>query len=86
MYTFQAASQGDSTKMRIQDSSSTDTLTIELTSKPIAATDAITDDLILDYDSEGKVIAIKTQPIQRTIEYLLSPTKPGENLEAVKFK
>ena len=44
--------------MKIQYFPETDTLAIELTTKPIAATDSITDDLILDYDSEGKVVAI----------------------------
>lgn len=45
--------------MKIQYFSSTDTLTIELTRKPIAVTDAITDDRILDYDNEGKVISLE---------------------------
>jgi YD repeat-containing protein len=44
--------------MKIQYFAETDTLAIELTTKPVAATDAITEDLILDYDDEGKVVAI----------------------------
>ncbi|MEA5452694.1 DUF2283 domain-containing protein [Leptolyngbya sp. CCNP1308] len=44
--------------MKIQYFSDTDTLAIELTTKPIAATDAITDDLTIDYDNDGKVVAI----------------------------
>ena len=44
--------------MKIQYFSETDTLAIKLTTKPVAAADAITDDLILDYDSDGKVVAI----------------------------
>jgi uncharacterized protein YuzE len=44
--------------MRIQYFSDTDTLTIELTRKPIATTYAITDDRILDYEEEGKIVAI----------------------------
>jgi len=44
--------------MKIQYFSETDTLAIELTSKPVASTDAITDDLILDYDDQGKIVAI----------------------------
>jgi uncharacterized protein YuzE len=35
--------------MKIQYFSETDTLAIELTSKSVASTDAITDDLILDW-------------------------------------
>ena len=46
----------------------TDTLAIELTSKPIAATDAITDDLILDYDSEGKVVAITIDHYSKNVD------------------
>ena len=44
--------------MKIQYFPETDTLAIELTTKPVVATDAITNDLILDYDSDGKVVAI----------------------------
>ena len=44
--------------MKIQYFSETDTLAIELTSKSVASTDAITDDLILDYDDQGKIVAI----------------------------
>lgn len=44
--------------MKIQYYPETDTLAIELTTKAIASTDAVTDDLILDYDSDGKVVAI----------------------------
>ncbi|MEB3251540.1 MAG: DUF2283 domain-containing protein [Cyanobacteriota bacterium] len=44
--------------MKIQYFSETDTLAIELTSKSVASTDAITDDLILDYGEQGKIVAI----------------------------
>jgi uncharacterized protein YuzE len=44
--------------VKIQYFPETDTLAIELTSKTVVATDAITDDLILDYDHQGKVVAI----------------------------
>lgn len=44
--------------MRIQYFSDTDTLAIELTNKSVAATDAITDNLILDYDSNRKIVSI----------------------------
>jgi uncharacterized protein YuzE len=41
--------------MKIQYFEDTDTLVIELISKPVATADAVSDDLILDYESEGKV-------------------------------
>jgi len=44
--------------MKIRYFPDTDTLAIELTRKPIIATEAITDDLILDYDDAGKIVAI----------------------------
>jgi uncharacterized protein YuzE len=43
--------------MKIQHFPKTDTLAIELTSKPIISIDAITDDLILDDDDQGKFVA-----------------------------
>ncbi|MBD2076557.1 DUF2283 domain-containing protein [Phormidium sp. FACHB-592] len=54
--------------MKIQYFSETDTLAIELTIKPIAATDTITDDLILDYDSDGKVVVITLDNYSRNVE------------------
>lgn len=54
--------------MKIQYFPETDTLAIELTTKPIAATDAITADLILDYDSDGKVVAITLDNYSRNVE------------------
>ncbi len=54
--------------MKIQYFSETDTLAIELTTKPVVATDAITDDLILDYDSDGKVVAITLDNYSRNVE------------------
>jgi uncharacterized protein YuzE len=54
--------------MKIQYFPETDTLAIELTTKPIVATDAITDDLILDYDSDGKVVAITLDNYSRNVE------------------
>lgn len=56
--------------MKIQYFSDTDTLTIELTQKPIVSTDAITDDLILDYDSQGKVVAITIDNYSRNVDNL----------------
>ncbi|PSR16102.1 hypothetical protein C8255_19580 [filamentous cyanobacterium CCP3] len=44
--------------MKIQYFPETDTLAIELTTKSVVTTDAITDDLVLDYDNDGKVVAI----------------------------
>lgn len=54
--------------MKIQHFSETDTLVIELTTKPVTATDAITDDLILDYDNEGKVVAITLDNYSQNVE------------------
>lgn len=56
--------------MKIQYFPETDTLAIELTTKPIAATDSITDDLILDYDSEGKVVAITLDNYSKNVDTL----------------
>jgi uncharacterized protein YuzE len=54
--------------MKIQYFPETDTLAIELTTNPVAATDTITDDLILDYDSDGKVVAITLDNYSRNVE------------------
>ncbi|MBD2109487.1 DUF2283 domain-containing protein [Nodosilinea sp. FACHB-13] len=54
--------------MKIQYFPETDTLAIELTTKPITNTDAITDDLILDYDSDGKVVAITLDNYSKNVE------------------
>jgi YD repeat-containing protein len=48
----------------------TDTLAIELTRKLVASTDAITDDLILDYDDQGKVVAITIDNYSRNVDAL----------------
>jgi len=54
--------------MKIQYFSETDTLAIELTTKPVATTDAITDDLILDYDNDGKVVPITLDNYSQNVE------------------
>ena len=54
--------------MKIQHFSETDTLVIELTTKPVTATDAITDDLILDYDNDGKLVAITLDNYSQNLE------------------
>ncbi|MGB3516778.1 MAG: DUF2283 domain-containing protein [Elainellaceae cyanobacterium] len=54
--------------MKIQYFSETDTLAIELTHKPVASTDAITDDLILDYDDQGKVVAITIDNYSKNVD------------------
>jgi len=56
--------------MKIQYFSETDTLAIELTRQPIVSTDAITDDLILDYDSQGKVVAITIDHYSKNVDTL----------------
>jgi len=54
--------------MKIQYFSETDTLAIELTSKPVASTDTITDDLILDYDVQGKIVAITIDNYSKNVD------------------
>ena len=54
--------------MKIQYFAETDTLAIELTTKPVATTDAITDDLILDYDNDGKLVAITLDNYSQNVE------------------
>jgi uncharacterized protein YuzE len=56
--------------MKIQYFSETDTLAIEVTTKPIAATDSITYDLILDYDNDGKVVAITLDNYSKNVDTL----------------
>lgn len=56
--------------MKIQYFSKTDTLAIELTRQPIVSTDAVTDDLILDYDSQGKVVAITIDNYSKNVDTL----------------
>ena len=54
--------------MKIQYFAETDTLAIELTTQPVATTDAITDDLILDYDNDGKLVAITLDNYSQNVE------------------
>ncbi|NJO75561.1 MAG: DUF2283 domain-containing protein [Leptolyngbyaceae cyanobacterium RM1_406_9] len=54
--------------MKIQYFPETDTLAIELTSKVVASTDAITEDLILDYDDQGKVVAITIDNCSKNVD------------------
>lgn len=56
--------------MKIEYFLETDTLVIELTNKPVVATDAITDDLILDYDEEENVVAITLDNYSCNVEVL----------------
>jgi len=56
--------------MKIQYFPETDTLAIELTQKPVASTDTITDDLILDYDDQGKVVTITIDNYSRNVDAL----------------
>ncbi len=54
--------------MKIQYFSDTDTLAIALTNKTVVFTDAITDDLILDYDDEGKIVAITIDNYSKNVD------------------
>lgn len=64
--------------MKIQYFLETDTLAIELTSKPVVSTDPITDDLILDYDDAGKVVAITIDNCSKNVDAV--------NLQTLKLK
>jgi uncharacterized protein YuzE len=54
--------------MKLQYFPETDTLAIELTRNPVVSTDAITDDLILDYDDQGKVVAIMIDNCSKNVD------------------
>ena len=54
--------------MKIQYFSHIDTLAIELTCKAVVWTDVITDDLILDYENEGKVVAITLDNYSKNVD------------------
>ncbi|UXE60288.1 MAG: DUF2283 domain-containing protein [Woronichinia naegeliana WA131] len=54
--------------MKIQYFSETDTLAIELTRNPVVLTDAVSDDLILDYDEQGKVVAITLDNYSQNVD------------------
>ncbi|MGP1382987.1 MAG: DUF2283 domain-containing protein [Thainema sp.] len=54
--------------MKIQYFSETDTLAIELTTQTVAVTDTITDDLIVDYDSSGKIVALTLDNYSKNVE------------------
>ncbi|MEB3337721.1 MAG: DUF2283 domain-containing protein [Leptolyngbyaceae bacterium] len=56
--------------MKIQYFAETDTLAIELTSQSVASTDAITDDLILDYDVLGKIVAITIDNYSKNVDVI----------------
>ena len=65
---YKRQQRGEETPMKIQYFPETDTLAIELTTKPVATTDVITDGLILDYDSDGKVVAITLDNYSHNVE------------------
>jgi YD repeat-containing protein len=54
--------------MKLQYFPKTDTLAIELTRNPVVSTDAITEDLILDYDDQGKVVAITIDNCSKNVD------------------
>jgi len=54
--------------MKIQYFPETDTLAIELTRNPVVATDVISDDLILDYDEQGKIVAITLDNYSQNVD------------------
>ncbi|KKI99496.1 DUF2283 domain-containing protein [Prochlorothrix hollandica] len=54
--------------MRIQYFPETDTLAIELSGRAVVETEAITEDLILDYDDQGKVVAITLDNYSKNVD------------------
>ena len=56
--------------MKIQYFAETDTLAIELTSNTATFTEAITDDLILDYDDQGKIVAITIDNYSKNVDVI----------------
>lgn len=54
--------------MKIQYFPETDTLVIELSIRPAAYTEAITDDLVLDYDEQDQVIAITIDGYSKNVD------------------
>ena len=54
--------------MKIQYFPETDTLAIELTRNPVTSTDVVSDDLILDYDEQGKVVAITLDNYSQNVD------------------
>ena len=54
--------------MKIQYFHETDTLAIELTRNPVTSTDVVSDDLILDYDEQGKVVAITLDNYSQNVD------------------
>lgn len=54
--------------MKIQYFPETDTLAIELTTKPVIATDAITEELVLNDDDDGTIVAITLDNYSQTLE------------------
>ena len=54
--------------MKIQYFPETDTLAIELSDRAVVETEAITEDLILDYDDQGKVVAITLDNCSKNVD------------------
>ncbi|MGF1538482.1 MAG: DUF2283 domain-containing protein [Elainellaceae cyanobacterium] len=54
--------------MRIQYFPETDTLAIELTNRSVDSTNAISEDLILDYDDQGKLVAITLDNCSKNVD------------------
>ena len=54
--------------MKIQYFPDTDTLAIELTRNHVTSTDVVSDDLILDYDEQGKVVAITLDNYSQNVD------------------
>ena len=54
--------------MKLQYFSDTDTLAISLSDNPSTTTNAVTDDVILDFDENGKVVGITVDHYSQNVE------------------
>lgn len=54
--------------MKIQYFSDTDTLYFDLMAKPSSQTEVVTDDLIVDFDSDRNIVGITLEHASRTID------------------
>ena len=54
--------------MKIKYFAETDTLAIELTNNLVAETEVISDDVIIDYDQQGKIVALTIDNYSKNVD------------------
>jgi uncharacterized protein YuzE len=72
------------TQMKTQYFPETDTLAIELIRNPVVATDVISEDLILDYDEQGKIVAITLDNYSQNVDEVDLQSANYLNLLSIK--